>query len=176
MKKVKISQVLKEKNKYIIFLESGKAFEFQSKKSANKFLNEANRYLTDLLILLNDVNIKLYEHYRRNIFVINSLLIENSLSRQFIELNDCFSWILKRPGSENYSSHTFNKINLIFNNLNSIAANVISIAVKNRDTVTINQMKMTINCIEKYYFDFDKWIIKENPIKVIKTIELKNVS
>lgn len=64
MKQINITKRVGKKPVPEYSLGNGKRLQFSSKRTANKFLADTNRYLTKSLVLLNLTYISLFEQYR----------------------------------------------------------------------------------------------------------------
>lgn len=69
MKNINISKRMRDKSPREIFLGNGKRLVFTSKRETARFIAETNRYLTKVLVALNDVYVHTFREYRSMWFI-----------------------------------------------------------------------------------------------------------
>ena len=113
MKKITLFIPESKDGQIMIVLGNGYKFEFTQKRNANKFIADANKFLTDKMYLLNELHAELYTVYRRlwGFFFHNKENYSYKIYREENEIKQCFSdseqhlenlWLKSNKQSTNY--------------------------------------------------------------------------
>jgi hypothetical protein len=166
MKTFNLTHISEYQDHYTIFLTWGKSFEFTRAKQAKKFLSQTNRFLTSLLVEVNDKLCDLECRHRRNWL----LFFHNKHSLQFENYSDDRKCVVElegikamlnvafdRHGSVNGSSVAFENVRKCIDSL-MIVCRVLRPYYKRRsETVDVWQIDSLLLFLQSRKLELESW-------------------